>query len=256
MSSTRGREARLYDSPCPSVHPEGILSILPLVALLLAPGRPAEVYFEQRTYMREDGAAPGPGVLSRVWFAGSRMRMEAGDAPGGPALVLRLDEGRAWRIEPERKIALEIDPARLRARAHMDASVAGDLMGGSEEGSARTTPLPAGKTVAGYACRGFRIKASSLVMDVFVTDAVPLTVEAFADFVEWSGASQSLGGLLQEIRRLPGFPLETHTRVTVLGQVRETVSTVTKVRVGPHPAAVFEVPSGYRIEKEAANQED
>jgi hypothetical protein len=93
-------------------------------------------------------------------------------------------------------------------------------------------------------------------MDLFVSDAVPLTVDAFADFLEWSGASQSLGGLLQEIRRLPGFPLETRTRVTVLGQVRETISAVTKVEVGPHPPLVFEVPSGFRIEKEADTQED
>jgi hypothetical protein len=204
----------------------------------------------------EEGAAPGAGVLSRVWFAGDRMRMEAGDLAGGPALLLRLDRGQVFRLDPERKVAFEIDPARLRARAHMDASVAGDLMGGTEEGSARTTALPSGKTVAGYACRGFRIKAASLVMDVFVTDALPLTVDVFADFLEWSGASQSLGGLLQEIRRLPGFPLETRARVTVLGQVRETVSTVTRVKVGPHPPGVFEVPSGFRIEKEAENQED
>jgi len=232
------------------------LIILPLALLVLAPARPAEVYFEQRTVVSEEGRGPGPGVLSRVWFAGSRMRMEAGDTPGGPALLLRLDRGQAFRLDPERKLAFEIDPARLRARAHLDASVAGDLMGGSEEGSARTSPLPAGKTVAGYACRGFRIRAPSLVMDVFVTDALPLTVDAFADFLEWSGASQSLGGLLHEIRRLPGFPLETHTRVTVMGQVRETVSTVTKVKVGPHAPLLFEVPSGYRIEKEAESQEE
>jgi hypothetical protein len=233
-----------------------ILSFLPFVLLLLAPPPPAEVYFEQRTSVREDGVTAGPGVLSRVWFAGSRMRMEAGDLPGGPALLLRLDEGRAFRIDPERKVAFEIDPRHLRARAHMDASVAGDLMGGTEEGSARATALPLGKTVAGYACKGFRIKAPSLVMDLFVSDALPLTVDVFADFLEWSGASQSLGGLLQAIRGLPGFPLETRTRVTVLGQLRETVSTVTKVRVGPHPPAVFEVPNGYRIEKEAENLED
>jgi Domain of unknown function (DUF4412) len=206
--------------------------------------------------VREEGAAPGPGVLSRVWFAGRRMRMEAGDVPGGPALLLRLDKGQVYRLDPERKVAYEIDPARLRARAHMDASVAGDLMGATSEDGARSTALPLGKTVAGYACKGFRIKAPSLVMDVFVSDAVPLTVDAFADFLEWSGASQSLGGLLQEIRRLPGFPLETRTRVTVLGQVRETISAVTKVEVGPHPPLVFEVPSGFRIEKEADTQED
>jgi hypothetical protein len=206
--------------------------------------------------VREEGAAPGPGVLSRVWFAGRRMRMEAGDVPGGPALLLRLDKGQVYRLDPERKVAYEIDPARLRARAHMDASVAGDLMGATSEDGARSTALPLGKTVAGYACKGFRIKAPSLVMDLFVSDAVPLTVDAFADFLEWSGASQSLGGLLQEIRRLPGFPLETRTRVTVLGQVRETISAVTKVEVGPHPPLVFEVPSGFRIEKEADTQED
>ena len=206
--------------------------------------------------MREEGAAPGPGVLSRVWFAGRRMRMEAGDVPGGPALLLRLDKGQVYRLDPERKVAYEIDPARLRARAHMDASVAGDLMGATSEDGARSTALPLGKTVAGYACKGFRIKAPSLVMDLFVSDAVPLTVDVFADFLEWSGASQSLGGLLQEIRRLPGFPLETRTRVTVLGQVRETISAVTKVEVGPHPPLVFEVPSGFRIEKEADTQED
>jgi Domain of unknown function (DUF4412) len=206
--------------------------------------------------VREEGAAPGPGVLSRVWFAGRRMRMEAGDVPGGPALLLRLDKGQVYRLDPERKVAYEIDPARLRARAHMDASVAGDLMGATSEDGARSTALPLGKTVAGYACKGFRIKAPSLVMDLFVSDAVPLTVDVFADFLEWSGASQSLGGLLQEIRRLPGFPLETRTRVTVLGQVRETISAVTKVEVGPHPPLVFEVPSGFRIEKEADTQED
>jgi len=232
------------------------LSVLPFLLLLVAPPRPAEVYFEQRTVVREGEGDPGPGVLSRVWVAGGRMRMEGGDAPGGPALLLRLDRGQAFRLDPERKVAVEIDPARLRARAHSDASVAGGLMGGSEEGSARTSELRAGKRVAGYACRGFRIKAPSLVMDVFVTDALPLTVDAFADFLEWSGASQSLGGLLLEIRRLPGFPLESHTRVTVMGQVRQTVSTVTKVQVGRLAPGLFEVPSGYRIEKEAAPQEE
>ena len=68
----------------------------------------------------KDGAASS-GVRSRVWHAGRRMRLEAGDAPGGPALVLRLDEGRALRLDPEAKVAVEIDPAALRARSHQDA---------------------------------------------------------------------------------------------------------------------------------------
>jgi hypothetical protein len=54
-----------------------------------------------------------------------------------------------------------------------------------------------------------------------------------------------LGGLLAEIRRLPGFPLQTRARVEVLGEPRETVSTVTKIVVGPQPASLFEVPPGW-----------
>ena len=50
------------------------------------------------------------------------------------------------------------------------------------------------------------------------------------------------------IRELPGFPLETRTRVSVLGETQETIATVTTIRVGPQPAELFEVPAGWRVE--------
>ncbi len=89
-------------------------------------------------------------------------------------------------------------------------------------------------------------------MVVWVAEALPVGVEVFADFLEWTGASRSLGGLLAEIRALPGFPLRTHTRVEALGEIRETVSTVTAIQVGPQPAELFEIPAGWRVEAEAA----
>jgi hypothetical protein len=76
-------------------------------------------------------------------------------------------------------------------------------------------------------------------------------MEAFTDFLEWSGASAALGPLLQEIRALRGFPLQTRSRVSVLGEVRETVSTVTRVSLGPPRPDLFEPPPGYRIVVEA-----
>jgi hypothetical protein len=223
------------------------------LALLLAPASVAaaggDIYFEQTTFSTTPGAAAGPGVASRVWYSGKKMRMEAGDAARGPAFVLRLDTGRAWRLDPVKKRAVAIDLDLLRSQAQMDMAMAGDLMG-AEEGAARTTPLRAGKTIAGYACRGFRITSAASVMDVYVTDALPVGMDAFADFLEWSGASQSLAGLMGELRRLPGFPLETRSRVTVLGKVHETVSTVTKVKVGPLAAALFERPGDYPLQAE------
>jgi hypothetical protein len=226
-----------------------LASVLLPILLAARPRVAAEVYFEQTTTAHLAGSPAGPGVLSRVWYAGRRMRLEPAEERDGPALVLRLDRGTAYRIDPERKVAVELDLERLRARAQMDLALAGELMGGADA-TARTTELPAGKVVAGYTCRGYRIAAGGITMDLYVSEAVPLGVDAFADFLEWSGASQALPALLAEIRRLPGFPLQTRSRVEVMGDVQETLSTVTKVTVGPFPAGLFEPPAGYRVEHE------
>jgi hypothetical protein len=218
-----------------------------LFALALSAAETPGLYFEQTTVVRPAGAvAGGPGVRSRVWHAGKRLRLEAGDAPGGVALVLRLDEGRALRLDPEARVAVELDPVRLRARSHEDASVAASLMGGEE--TLRTAPIEGRRTIAGHACRGFRLRGRQTTVDVWVAEDLPAGAGVFADFLEWSGAAQALGGFVAAVRELPGFPLETRTRVSVLGETQETVATVTTIRVGPQPAALFEVPAGWRLE--------
>ena len=71
-------------------------------------------------------------------------------------------------------------------------------------------------------------------------------MEAFGEFLEWTGAADAMAGLWTEMRKLPGFPLETRALVNVLGEAHETISTVTRLQVGAHPAALFELPAGYR----------
>lgn len=220
--------------------------LLTLLAAAASAGT-QDVYFEQVTVTSIDGKASGPGVRSRVWSSGRRLRMEAGQTPGGPAFLLMLDAGRAYRLDPEAKVAEEIDLDRLRADAHADVSVAGDLMGGGEEGSVRTAALKTSRTVAGYSCADYRITGPSVRMDLCMSGEIPFGVDAFAEFLEWSGASQSLGGILAELRRLRGFPLETRTRVGVLGRTYETRSTITAVRLGPQPRRLFEPPPGYEV---------
>jgi hypothetical protein len=220
-----------------------------LLALALAAAEPVGLYFEQTTIVRPaGGAAEGPGVRSRVWHSGRRLRLEAGDAPGGPALVLRLDEGRALRLDPESKVAVEIDPARLRARSSADASLAASLIGEGED--LRRAPIEGQRTIAGHPCRGFRLRSRQASVDVWVAEDLPAGPGVFADFLEWSGAAQALSGLVAAVRELPGFPLETRARVSVLGETQETVATVTTIRVGPQPASLFEVPPGWRLEAE------
>lgn len=224
-----------------------------LVGALAATAATPDVYFEQTTLTRADGQPGGPGVSSRVWVSGRRLRLE-GEAPGGPAFLLQLDVGQAFRLDPERKVAIQIDTARLRNRSQMDSSAASDLMGSAAEGDVRTVALAAPRTIAGYRCRGYRLSAESLTLDVYMASEVPVGIDAFADLVEWSGASQAMAGFLSEMRKLRGFPLETRARVSVRGQTLETLSTITKVLIGPHPRALFEPPVGWRVEREAPPQ--
>jgi hypothetical protein len=230
-----------------------LASQLVLAGAFLTTGAHPDVYFEQTVVTSSDGQAAAASVVSRVWYAGRKMRMEAGGTPDGPAFILRLDTGKAFRVVPTERSAVEIDLQALRARSQMDVSMAGELMGGDDE--PRTAPLKIPRTIAGYACRGFRITGGSAVMDVYVARGVPIGIDSFTEFLEWSGADQALGGLLGEIRKLPGFPLETRTRVNVMGRVHQTLSTVTSIKVGPLPAALFEPPAGYRVTREAPAEE-
>ncbi len=209
-----------------------------------------DVYFEQTTVAREAGRPSGPGVVSRVWYGGHRMRMEAGGVDQAPALILRLDEGKAYRVDPGARTVTVIDAERLRTRGQMDSAMAGELMG-ADNARVKAAPLPGERTVAGHKCRGFRISGGTTVMDLWVTSALPIGIDTFAGFLEWSGAADSLGPFLGEIRALPGFPLQSRTRVTVMGETHETVATVTRIKVGPHAAALFEPPAGYRLVEES-----
>jgi hypothetical protein len=219
-----------------------------VVALCLVAGAERRgVFFEQTTVTFVDGVQAGPGVVTRTWSSGQRMRMEASGGTDAPAFILRLDEGRAFRLFPSEKTATEIDLGRLRAQSQMDLSTAGALLGGAEEGEARTAELKVPRTIAGHVCRGFRLTAGSTVLDLYVAPQIGLGIGDFEDLLLWTGAAQALGALLDEMRKLPGFPLETRSRVDVLGRQQETVSTITRIQVGPQPPALFELPPGFQI---------
>ncbi len=220
--------------------------MLPLSLLLLLAA--SDVVFEQTTFVQAPQHAAGAGVKSRVYYGARRIRLEAG-AEGGPALVLRLDDERAFRIDPAQKLALEVDVSRLRAEAQQDTAMAGELMG-AHNARPRTTPLPKPLVVAGYTCQGYRITAGPTVLDVYLTEALPVGMERFTEFLDWTGAATSLGPILEALRALPGFPLEMRSRVMVLGEPQETRTSVTRVTLGTLAAQLFEVPAGFRVVRE------
>ncbi len=230
--------------------------LLAPLLLALAATTPAGMSFDQTTRSVAADGSLGPGVLSRVFYSGRRIRLEAGGGAGGTALILRLDEGRAWRLDPERKQAVELDIDRVRAKAQMDASLAGDLMGlGADVPTPRPARLRGTRTIAGHLCKGFRITTGATVMDVWLATDLPASMATFAEFLEWTGAGATFGGLVAALEDLKGFPLETRTRVSVLGEVHETLSTVTRLTLGAGSPVLFEVPAGYTTVREPGPSE-
>jgi hypothetical protein len=227
-----------------------------LLALVSSPAPPG-LYYEQTTRTATEGEVPGPAVRTRVYSLGRRMRLESAETPAGTALVLLLDEGRAFRLDPARKTATLLDADRLQAQSQLDLAVAGEALGAAEEAAVRTAPLAATRTVAGRTCRGYRLTGPQARLELYVADLGPgLGVDTFVDFLEWSGASQSLGPLLDALRRLPGFPLETSVRATMAGREVTTTTTVTRITVGPLAPSLFEIPAGYRVVEPASLPEE
>jgi hypothetical protein len=225
-----------------------LTTTLALVGLVVGvcPAGAADVYFEQETTARFNDQ-PGRRVVSRVWHSGERMRVETG-APGETTvLILRLDTQQAFRLDPQARLAMPLDLAELRARSHLELATAGDLMGGAE---ARSQPLEAGREIAGHRCRGVRIRSGNTVMDLYLTDELPVGIEVFTRLLEWSGAELALPGILAEVRPLSGFPMQTRTRVQIAGGTQETIATVTAVQAGPIPAEQFEPPADFEVVEE------
>jgi hypothetical protein len=227
-----------------------MLAVL-LASSVLVPPAPAHVYYEQTVSMTMDGRATRT-ASAKVYWAGRRMRLETGDA----IFVLQLDTGQAFRLLPAENVALQLDADRLQARSQLDLSTASDAMDVGPDMDVRESRLGEVKTIAGYRCQGHRLRSGSTVMDVFLSSKVPLSVDDFAEFLRWTGASQSMPGLLDALRELPGFPLETRARLVADGHTYETVSTITRLTLGPQPAALFAPPPGYRVEPEGEDEEN
>jgi hypothetical protein len=223
---------------------------------LVAGASAGDLYFEQSVVSTLNGRTEHPPRIARVWRAQGRLRIEQGEIDQGNVLILRLDRGVAYGLDPSQRIAHLIDLEWLRARSQMDLAAAGDMLGGGDA-DARLAPLAGTRTIAGFECDGFRIRVGPAIIDLYVTEALPVGMEAFSELLEWLGAPQALHGVLSRVQELRGFPLETRTRVTLEGDIVETVATVSSVEVAPLAPGLFEPPADYTqvpLQPEAAAQ--
>jgi hypothetical protein len=154
-----------------------------------------------------------------------------------------------FQLDAKTKAAVPIDMAALQTDTNLGFSMAGDTV--DPPGGLRSAPLPGRRTIAGHSCEGHRIRGQDVRLDVWVARSVPVSVDRFTELLEWSGAAQSLGGLLPEIRKLRGFPLETRSQLTRDGHVYVSTATITQIKTDALSPSLFEVPEGYRTAEPA-----
>jgi len=230
-----------------------------VAAALLTATAPAasepSVYFEQTARTTVDGT-PAPAVHSRVYWHGKKARLESGDAFDPFVLLLDLARDRSVRLDAASKTAVVLDTGALRSESSLGFSLAGDAMGADDPDALRSEPLPGRKQVAGYVCEGHRIHGHDVRIDVWVSRAVGVPMSVFTDFLEWSGAADAMAGLLPQIQKLPGFPLETRSHLVTGEHTYDIVATITRIKTEPIPAATFEVPARYRTVIEPPSQNE
>jgi hypothetical protein len=224
------------------------LSGLAWCATALAGPPPPALFYEQTTQTTVDGRTADPSGRVRVWFAGAKLRMEHLGAGGKTeaVLIVRLDRGKAYRLDPAAKTTWESDLDREQAESQMELGLAGDVVGSG----VRTARLRGTRQIAGYVCQGYRLSSEAGYMELWLSEMAPARLESFAGFFEWLGVDQSLEPIMEAVKRLPGFPLETRSRMNVAGRVVETRSTILTLRAEPADAGLFEPTPGYRVERE------
>jgi len=228
-----------------------LLSGLGSVTLGAAPAPPAGLFYEQTTQTTVDGRAADPSGRVHVWFAGAKLRMEHLSASGKAeaVLIVRLDRGKAYRLDPATTTTLESDLEREQAESQMELGLAGDVVGAA----VHTTRLQGTRQIAGYVCQGYRLSSDAGHMDLWLSEAAPARLESFAGFFEWLGVDQSLEPIMDAVKRLPGFPLETRSQMNVAGRIVETRSTILALRAEAPDAALFEPPASYRVKREGTD---
>ena len=153
---------------------------------LAAPG--PQMYYEQSVRITR-GGQPAGSTTSKVYWSGRRIRMESGDS----VLLLQLDTGQAFRLVPSQKLTVELDVERLRARAQLDLATAADALEAGQDSNVRSALSGPTRSVAGYVCQPHRVRTATASFEVCVSRTVPVGMEAFAEYLQWSGASEPIG---------------------------------------------------------------
>jgi hypothetical protein len=238
---------------------DGPLVAACLLAVLLAAGAGsgamAQVFSGELT-MHSRTTGSGPGVSDSTateYFGRSAMRTRT---EGGEDSIIRFDEKKILTLDHRAKTYSEVTFAQLQAmldragralEEHGEELETGKKMMGLDGMAVTVARAGPGETIAGYPTEKVLLRGP-MEIELHVAPALKIP-PAYYDMMKLRTPDNPLldmKKLIDEMKRIEGFPLKTVTAMKMMNMEMKTTRVVTSIEKGAIPASIFEIPAGYR----------
>lgn len=238
-------------------------------ALALLAAAPALA--EDLTIVYRTTGGSGPGTATS-YYTPTAMRLSEPDRD----TVIEYGPGRIVNVDHKKKEYSEVTLAEMEAAMKaaaqqmeaMNAQMASlppamrEKMQGMMGGGAVAVTKGATRKVAGYDCQDYEVTMGTMVsLRLCATTALvpPAGDAGFRRFSSVAGAGAALAGspmfkgVVDEMKKVQGFPLAESTSAKVMGRATQTSKEATEVRKDPIAASVFDVAALTRGYKKVAS---
>lgn len=198
-----------------------------------------DLYVEQCVQITVSDGQPTQEMPFKIWVTPDKMRVDQSLA-GGITIIMRSDLGKIWVIHANRY--MERPLAELQKSAEAASKMLGDA---NMQIDLKTTGNT--RKIGEWNCQEYLLSVTGgmpIALQIWVTPEVKIDSSLYAKMNEAMGANPMMSPILQRMREIPGYPIETVTKVAMGGQVMESTTTVKKISQKKIDPSVFELPTG------------
>jgi hypothetical protein len=224
--------------------------VTPVVMILVA----ATAAAGELTIVSKVTPSKGAPFTSTQYITPERMRMSGGDND----TIVDIEAGKIVQIDHKKKTYYETTFAEMQQHfAELEEMLASNpmmekMMGGAAD--VRVNKTTSTRNVAGYSCTDHVITlGKSFTETVCVTPDLKMPAEYYDAskmlYAMMGPMATRFEKLLDELKKIDGFPLLTDLDMKVMGIDASSLSEVTEVRDGSVAADAFAIPSNYKQKK-------
>lgn len=213
-----------------------------LLCLGLATAVTADVKLVQKVKSGPIMGQPAKDSTVTMFIKGTKARSET--AASKTYQLIDLDAQKIYVVDPDKKVVLVMTTAMMK----QTAGLMGQLAGNQEAKPVVEKPGTT-HTYNGYKCEDVKVSMPGMMnftSTACVTTAIQ--VKEFEPFKEFSEVfSKALG--VDSTGGIPGFPVHTETRMSVMGQNMDSTTDLVSITREPLDASMFVVPPDYKIQE-------